>query len=83
MATTKEEIKAWLENAKDKGATHMLVVCDTFDYDDYQVHVMPGESVKEAIEKYNRMDMSKVMEVYSLALPIDTQLNEFRAWHAG
>jgi hypothetical protein len=82
MGTTKEEIKAWLENAKSKGATHMLVVCDTFDYEDYQVHVMPGESVEKAIEKYKNMSMSKVMEVYSLSLPIDTQLKEFRCWHA-
>ena len=82
MGTTREEIKAWLENAKSKGATHMLVVCDTFDYEDYQVHVMPGESVEKAIEKYKNMSMSKVMEVYSLSLPIDTQLKEFRCWHA-
>ena len=82
MGTTREEIKAWLENAKSKGATHMLVVCDTFDYEDYQVHVMPGESVEKAIEKYKNMSMSKAMEVYSLSLPIDTQLKEFRCWHA-
>ena len=83
MGTTKEEIRAWLNNAKEKCATHMLVVCDTFDHEDYQVHVMPGESVDEAIKKYNSMKMSKVIEVYAMYLPIETQLAEFRAWHAG
>ncbi len=82
MAATKEEIKKWLVNAKSKGASHMLVVCDTFDYEDYQVHVMPGESVEKAIEKYNAMKMSKVEEVYNLSMPIETQMAETRAWHS-
>jgi hypothetical protein len=30
MATTRDDIRAWLKRAPE-GATHMLVVCDTFD----------------------------------------------------
>ena len=81
MGTTREEIKEWLDNAIKQGATHMIVACDTFDYEDYPVSVMPGESVEEAIKKYKTINMSKVMEVYNLSMPIETQLAEFRAWN--
>jgi hypothetical protein len=32
MATTKEDISQWFDEGVKKGATHMLVVTDTFDY---------------------------------------------------
>lgn len=41
MSCTQEEIRAWLLEGKAQGATHTIIVCDTFDYEDYPVHVMP------------------------------------------
>lgn len=38
MAATKEFIRNWLQRAT-KEDSHMLVVCDTFDYEDYPVFV--------------------------------------------
>jgi hypothetical protein len=76
---TKQDIRNWINGAKKEGATHMLVVCDTFDYEDYPVSVMPDENVKEKYEQYNDKNMQKVMEVYNLSLDIESQINQVRA----
>lgn len=80
--TTKNEIKSWLEYGQAQGATHMIVVCDTFDYEDYPVYVKPGEDPRKVAEKYQDFNrMSRVMEVYSYRYPIADQLKEERAFH--
>ncbi len=45
MTISRADIKRWFRNGKKNGATHMIVVCDTFDYEDYPVYVEKGESV--------------------------------------
>jgi len=47
MSTSREQISKWFDRAKEHGATHMLVVCDTFDWEDYSVEVMPHQNVRE------------------------------------
>lgn len=74
MSTSREEIKSWLERGQKEGATHVIVVCDTFDHEDYPVMVMPGEDAKEKYEEYNGKDMQRVMEVYNLKMDWDDQL---------
>lgn len=89
MAASRQDIQRWLEEGRSKGATHMLVVCDTFDYDDYPVYVyeegkgpsMSFTDVNKAFKRYNGPNMQKVMEVYSYALPLMSQLDEHRAMH--
>ena len=82
MATTREEIRQWLEDGKTKGSTHLIVVCDTFDHEDYPVYVSPSEDVSKKIAGYsNPKEMQKVMEVYSYKLPLESQLSEHRAYH--
>ncbi|MBI1957129.1 MAG: hypothetical protein HYS44_01585 [Candidatus Niyogibacteria bacterium] len=76
MATTKEDIAGWFREGQQQGATHMIVACDTFDWEDYPVFVMPGEDVREKAAEHE-----KVMEVYSLSQDMDAQLNEYRAFH--
>lgn len=72
--TTKEMIREWLEKGEEEGATHVIVVCDTFDYEDYPVMVKPSERVREKVEEYRKKRWSKVMEVYNLSMDIDEQL---------
>ena len=81
MATTKAEIREWLIQAKKEKATHLIVVCDTFSYEDYPVSVLHGENVREKLKKYDNSNMQSVMEVYDLNLDIEKQLNEDRAYH--
>jgi len=80
MATEKIEIREWLERGKKQGATHLIVVCDTWDYEDYPVFVNPKQNVRE-VESEHKKDMQKVMEVYNLSMDWDTQLNQFRSFN--
>lgn len=81
MPTTREDIRGWLDRAERKGATHMIVATDTFDWSDYPVFVMPGEDPASEIEQLRNAPMSKVMECYRLASPWADQLAEQRAFH--
>lgn len=78
--TTKEDIKVWLNRAKPEH-THMIVVCDGFDYEDYPVYVEENEDIREIEKKYNGINMQKIMEVYNLKIDIESQLNENRAFN--
>ncbi len=81
MGTTMEEIRAWFDRGKAQGVTHMIVVCDTFDHEDYPVYVKPGGDPNKVLSEYSGKDMQRVMEVYNLHLDRDLQLHERRSWH--
>lgn len=67
MAASKEDIVGWVKaGAKKKGCTHVLIVCDTFDYDDYPVYIMEGQDVRKEASANNGPNMTRLMEVYSL-----------------
>ena len=80
MRTTQQDIRNWLLS-RPEGATHMIVAVDTFDHGDYPVYVKPEQSAKAEVERLKSQSMTRVMEVYNYALPIDSQLAERRAWH--
>jgi len=77
MAISRAEIQVWFDDGVKKGATHMIVLCDTFDWEDYPHYVMPGSDPRE----YKPGSMQKVMEVYAMHLDRDSQINERRSFH--
>jgi len=79
MAATRQDIERWIRVGQEKGATHVIIVCDTFDYEDYPVYVMPGEDARKIANKNNGPNMTKLMEVYNLAMDVDAQLKQYRA----
>ena len=82
MGTSKETISAWFQDGVKRGATHMLVVCDTFDHGDFPIYVMPGEDVRKKAKEHNDRDkMLRLMEVYKLGMDEDEQLNQGRAFN--
>lgn len=81
MAASKKRIREWLERGIQMGATHVIIVCDTWDYEDYPVYVKKDESAQERVYSYQRSSMQQVMEVYNLSMDIDSQLDEYRAWN--
>lgn len=82
MAATRQDIERWLTVDVPDKATHMAVVCDTFDYDDYPVYVSEGEDPHKALEKYVKGEnMTRLMEVYNLKMDIQAQLKEHRAFN--
>ena len=81
MAVGKKKIREWLERGIQMGATHVIIVCDTWDYEDYPVYVKKSESAQVCVDSYQRSSMQRVMEVYNLSMDIEKQLNEYRAWN--
>ena len=79
--TTAQEIQAWFIAAEQAGATHMLVVCDQFDWSDYPVSVGRTEDVSERIAHYRAASMQRVMEVYDISLGWEAQ-SAGRVWNA-
>ncbi|HCQ31034.1 TPA: hypothetical protein DIU27_01435 [Candidatus Collierbacteria bacterium] len=81
MSVSRDLIKEWYAKGKEKGATHMIIVCDTLEYEDFPVYVMPTESAREKAQAESIKPMQRVMEVYSLSLPVLDQYREARAFH--
>ena len=81
MIPTREDIRRWLEEGKEQGATHVIIVCDEFDWSDYPVYVAPSQNVRDIEQEYAGKEMQKIMEIYNLALPIEPQLREISAYH--
>lgn len=79
--TTREEIGAWFDRGVAQNATHMLVVCDTFDYDDYPAYATGDDNAVERYAYYSNASMQKVMEVYDLRMDKDTQLTSHRVFN--
>lgn len=64
MAATRQDIEGWFDRGVAQQARHMIVVCDSFDYDDYPVFTTTDD---ECLRRYkNPGEMQRVMEVYDL-----------------
>lgn len=81
VAATKQDIAGWFDDGVRGGATHLIVVCDDFDHEDYPVYVKPGEDARQQADAQGQKSMQRVMEVYALHLDKWTQLSEPRAFH--
>jgi hypothetical protein len=79
--TTPNEILQWFEEGVARGATHMVVVCDTFDHEDYPVFVEPGQDAREVAAQYDGKNMQRLMEVYDLTGDKHVQLAEPRVFN--
>lgn len=75
MGTSVDEIRAWLEEGKRDGKSHVIVVCDTFDHEDYPVFVSKDQNPRIVAKEYDSKNMQKIMEVYNLSMDFDEQLN--------
>jgi hypothetical protein len=47
----------------------MIVVCDTFDHDDYPVYTNAGDEFWKKHDAVNGQNMQRIMEVYDLNKP--------------
>lgn len=76
-------LSRWFDDGTAQGATHMIVVCDQFDYEDFPVYVRPDEDVAEVYAREAAQELQMVMEVYCLSMDREAQLREVRAFHLG
>lgn len=78
MATTRQDIGRWFDSGRDANAAYMVVICDTFDYDDYPVYFNDIDSMRRKVADPG--SMQRVMEVYDLNGDREAQLSADRAW---
>ena len=79
MATAISDLRRWLKQGQDKGASHMIVICDKTDWIDSPIYVMPTQIAREVYHQCQSDSEQKVMEVYNLSKDLEIQLNEHRA----
>ena len=71
-------IQEWFKEAVRQKATHMIVVCDTFDHEDYPVYCKSPEECLTQYGEHNGKNMQRVMEVYDIAKGWDKQAKQAR-----
>jgi hypothetical protein len=81
MSASKQDIKRWLKEGKEKGASHVIIALDTFDHDNYPVFVFPHENTRECVGILGSESMQSVDEIYDLSMSIEGQLDVIRAWN--
>lgn len=79
MAARQSTIREWIERGQEKGASHLVVWVDTFDWEDYPVFC---DSVEDARREHKRSgdNMQRVEEVYNLNGDIEEQLAMHRCF---
>lgn len=81
MSTSKEDLELWFRDGVAGGASYMLVVCDTFDHEDYPVYCLTSTSAKE--KERNLGSMQRLMECYNLTKPMAPQMALPRVYDFG
>lgn len=77
MTWNNDEIKEAFEAGNTGQYSHMLVACDSFDYENYPIYVPRGQDPKS----HRPSNGDSVDEAYSYDLSLDYQLREHRALH--
>jgi hypothetical protein len=73
--TSKLQLNDWFDKGVKDSKEFMIIVCDTFDWEDYPVYCMESD-FKTVYKSHNRVNMQKIMEVYDLSMDKNDQLNE-------
>ncbi len=81
MPASKADISGWFDSGVSIGATHMIVVVDTYEYEDYPYFVSANENVYAEEKRISNIDMQRVMEIYNLSSDKQSQLAQFRAFN--
>jgi hypothetical protein len=81
MAASRADIESWFNSGVAEGHTHMVVVCDTFDHEDFPAYFDSAEDAREKVAKPSSME--RIMEVYYLKDPLDEQINQHRCFNYG
>lgn len=72
--TSTDTIRSWLEEGRAQHATHVVIACDTFNWEDYPIYVKKGDDIRKIVTEHDGPNMQKVMEVYNLSKDIEKQL---------
>lgn len=81
--TTRAVIAAWFDEGVARSASHMLVVCDTFNYENFPIYVETAGKVCDRVHEveHGETKMLRLVEIYDLCADRDAQLGEMWALH--
>jgi hypothetical protein len=79
MITTKDDLSRWFDEGLAQGATHLIVVCNTFSDEDYALYVEACEDVHIVVNAHDGVNWQEVIEVFNLSVDKNTQLAQERA----
>ena len=77
-AATKADLSGWFDHGVRDGAKWMVVVCDTFDHEDYPCYFLTAQEVQAKLARPG--EMQRIMEVYDLTADKEEQMKERRCW---
>jgi hypothetical protein len=80
MTTTRAQIGGWFDDAPE-GATHMIIVCDTFDYSDYPAYFVSADDARTELDAIRQDNFRRAMEVYDLRKSKAEQIAADRVWN--
>jgi hypothetical protein len=80
MSAAQSLIRSWFERGVANNEQFMIVVCDTFDWDDYPVYCSEEDFASE-YASVNGANMQRIMEVYDLSKDMYTQLGQTRSFN--
>ncbi len=66
MTTTQEDVNGWIKEGRKKNAHYLIVVCDTFSYEDFPVYAYSEEDKQEKQSYHSSQPMSRIMETIKL-----------------
>lgn len=78
---TKQMIKNMLDSGIGKGYSHLLIICDKWDYEYYPKYVEEKDNINNIIKRYGGENLEVIEEIYSYGLDLESQLNEYRSYH--
>lgn len=81
MVASLSDISEWFDSGKKSGHHYMIIVCDTFDWEDYPVYTGEVDFWTKYGKFVSGAEMQKVMEVYNLKLDKMEQLNQDRVFN--
>jgi hypothetical protein len=77
LTANKGDISLWFDEGVADGRDYMIVVCDTWDYDDYPVYADRAD-FWTAYGQHDGKNMQTIMEVYDLHKAKLPQLKQTR-----
>jgi hypothetical protein len=76
MAASLQDVRNWFQDGVAAGHRYLIVLCDTFAWEDYPRYAGSREEAQEIVD--NPGNMTRVMEFYDLGSTMEDQI----AWAA-
>jgi hypothetical protein len=81
FAAKEATLSEWFDQGVSKGMAYMIVVCDSFSYEDYPVFTCADVEEFGKAYKASTSNMQRVREVYDLNMDKNMQIWETQAMH--